>query len=134
MYFKSDVFRRYISKNILLVREIIWITPIATKPFFCLKIITLKPFPQLQGLSYICINLIMLVSVNYIYFWEKATKQIRMESALKQRNIMSYLKSIHFWRKISSNVFSSSFLLLYSLDSTKDFALSYKKINGLFSI
>ena len=134
MYFKSDVFRRYISKNILLVREINWITPVATKPFFCLKIITLKPFPQLKGLNYICINLIMLVSFNCIYFWEKATKQIRVESTLKQRKIMSYLKLIDFWRKISSNVFSSSFLLLYSLDSSKDFALSFKKINGLFSI
>ena len=58
-YIKSDVLRRYISKKILFFREKNWITAIAAKSFFCVEIITLKPLPQLKGLSYICINLIM---------------------------------------------------------------------------
>ena len=44
-YFKSDFFRRYISKKILFVREINWIFVIAAKPFFWVENIILKHFP-----------------------------------------------------------------------------------------
>ena len=76
-YFKSDVFRRYISKKILFVREINWIFTIAAKPFFLVEIITLKPLPQLKGLSYICINLVMWACLTKLYIFLRKSKPRR---------------------------------------------------------
>ena len=102
----SHGFGRYISKKNLFVRDINWITPRAAKSLFVWKLSHWNPsLNQRPELYLYKFNHASLSHLTRYIFEEKQTKLIRTESTLKQRKIVSYLKLIDFWKKISSNLF-----------------------------